>query len=469
MRMSAAIAGLHPSILREYDIRGIVGETLTEDGMRNIGRAFGTIVRRQGGSRIAVGYDGRLSSPMLEAALVAGLIETGAAVSRVGLGPSPMLYYATHHLQSDAGMMVTGSHNPADYNGIKMLLQGRPFFGPDIQALGDLVRRQDFERGSGQAEERPVAAEYVARLVAAMEPGRALRVAWDPGNGAACDVLKLLCARLPGTHTLVNAEVDGTFPAHHPDPTVESNLEQLKSAVREHGCDAGIAFDGDGDRIGVVDSAGRVIWGDQLLVILAKAVLDELPGATILADVKSSQLFFDEIERMGGKPLMSKTGHSLIKNMMTETGASLAGEMSGHSVVAHRYYGVDDALYAAVRLLSILARSSATLAEMRDAMPTFVNTPELRIDCAEQRKFEVVAEVRRRLKTIPGLNVHDLDGVRVSTPDGWWLLRASNTQPVLVGRCEAKTAEGLSRLLGELARQLRMSEVDPEALQPYLA
>jgi phosphomannomutase len=263
---------------------------------------------------------------------------------------------------------------------------------------------------------------------------------------------------------LINDRVDGTFPAHHPDPTVEENLEQLREAVCDHDCDLGIAFDGDGDRIGVIDGSGRVIWGDQLLVILATEVLAEVPGATIIADVKSSQVFFDEIARLGGRPLMSRTGHSLIKNMMAETGAVLAGEMSGHIFFAHRYYGFDDALYAAVRLLSILARSDKTLAQIRDAMPQMMNTPEIRIDCPEERKFQVVEEVRERLKGRPDIAVHDIDGVRVNTRDGWWLLRASNTQPVLVGRCEAANGEGLSRLKAALAEQLRLSAIDPVAV-----
>lgn len=455
---------LDQSIFREYDIRGIVGETLTIEDIGLIGRAFGTRVVRAGGRTVAVGYDGRLSSPELEAALVDGLIATGVTVKRIGLGPSPMLYFATYHLGADAGMMVTGSHNPPDYNGIKMSLSGKPFFGSDIQSLPDIVHAQDFEAGTGASEPHSVQEDYVDRLLQGMNKGRALRVAWDPGNGAAGDVLRMLCARLPGEHFLINERVDGTFPAHHPDPTVEENLEQLKAAVAENSCDIGIGFDGDGDRIGVVDSKGRVIWGDQILVILAQDVLADVPGATIIADVKSSQVFFDEVSRMGGRPLMGKTGHSLIKNMMTETGAVLAGEMSGHIFFSHRYYGFDDALYAAVRLLSFLGRSEKSLADIRDGMPQLINTPELRIDCPEERKFHVVEEVKARLKDAAGMDVHDIDGVRVTTGDGWWLLRSSNTQPVLVGRCEASSEEGLLRLKAVLSEQLRLSGVDPRAV-----
>ncbi len=358
-----AAVQLDPSTLREYDIRGIIGTTLTADHYREIGRAFGTGVLREGGTSVAVGYDGRLTSPMLEAALVEGLASTGITVYRIGLGPSPMLYFAVHHLGADGGMMITGSHNPPEYNGIKMSRRGRPFFGDDIRSLGAAIASMDYVAGAGRVEDRPVADAYVARLCADIcaqtVPGRALRVAWDPGNGAAAAVLRDLCTRLPGEHVLINDVVDGTFPAHHPDPTVEENLLQLREEVLRHGCDLGIAFDGDGDRIGVIDERGRILWGDQLLVLLAGPVLAELPGATIIADVKSSQVFFDEIQRLGGKPLMSRTGHSPIKKLMAETGAPLAGEMSGHVFFAHRYYGYDDALYAAVRLLSLLGGSGA--------------------------------------------------------------------------------------------------------------
>jgi phosphomannomutase len=461
------MSGTHsidPTILREYDIRGIVGTSLTSDGVRALGRAFGSIVVRGGGTTVAVGYDGRISSPELETALVEGLVATGLVVYRIGLGPTPMLYYAVHHLGADGGMMITGSHNPPDYNGIKMTtFKGRPFFGEDIQRLGRLAAAGDFVTGSGRTEDHPVAEAYVERLVEDFEGGKPLTVAWDAGNGAAGEVLQMVSKRLPGRHILINEVIDGSFPAHHPDPTVEENLEQLKQVVAEENCDLGIAFDGDGDRIGVIDARGRVLWGDQLLVILAESVLADIPGATIIADVKASQVFFDEVARMGGRPLMSRTGHSLIKNLMAETGAPLAGEMSGHVFFADRYYGFDDALYAAVRLLSVVSGSDAGLADMRDAMPVMVNTPELRIDCSEERKFAVVEEVRERLKNANGITVQDVDGVRVTSDDGWWLLRASNTQAVLVGRCEAADEAGLQRLIAELDRQLGLSGVGPTA------
>jgi phosphomannomutase len=456
---------IHPSVLREYDIRGIVGETLTRDGIYAIGRAFGTMANREGRRSIAVGYDGRLTSPDLESALVAGLSDAGMTIFRIGLGPTPMLYFAIKHLQADGGITVTGSHNPSEYNGLKMSLGGRPFFGEDIQALGRLAMSAEQASGVGHVEDCAIDDAYIARLLQDFEPGRPLAVAWDPGNGAAAEILHKLCKGLPGRHVLINDRVDGRFPAHHPDPTVEANLEQLKDLVAREQCDLGIAFDGDADRLGVVDHLGRVLWGDQLLLILARAVLKEHPGATIIADVKSSQVLFDEITRLGGKPMMSRTGHSLIKTLMAKTGAPLAGEMSGHIFFAHRYYGYDDALYAAVRLLSVLSQSDLTLAQMRDAMPHVVNTPELRIDCPDERKFIVIDEVRARLRDAVGVAIQDVDGVRVTSKEGWWLLRASNTQPVLVGRCEAADAAGLERQMIAMSSQLRQSGIEASQLK----
>ena len=452
---------LDPIILREYDIRGIVGETLAEEDVRVIGRSFGSIMRRRGVNTVAVGYDGRLSSPALEVALVDGLAVSGVSVVRVGLGPTPMLYFAVHELETDAGMMITGSHNPPQYNGIKIVFDGHPFFSREIQDLGELAATGNFEIGEGTVTDRPVLKAYVARLLRDFPTGREFRVAWDAGNGAAGEALRLLAARLPGEHVLLNDEIDGTFPAHHPDPTVEDNLVQLKAAVAEHGCDLGIAFDGDGDRIGVVDALGRVIWGDQLLAILAREVLTDEPGATIIADVKTSRVFFDEIARLGGAPLMWKTGHSNIKNKMAEIGAPLAGELSAHIFFKHRYYGFDDALYVAVRLLGLLAGGNQQLAEIRDSLPSMVNTPELRFHCAEDRKFAVIDEVRGRLASIDGIEVTDIDGVRVGSEDGWWLLRASNTQAALVARCESDSQDGLERLKDALVEQLRLSDVAP--------
>ena len=447
----------NPTILREYDIRGIVGDTLTEDDAYALGRTFASMARDEGARTLAVGRDGRTHSGMLEAALVRGLNEGGIDVMLVGMGPSPMLYFATHYLEVDGGIQVTGSHNPAEYNGFKLLLKGRSVFGEEIQALGRRSAAGQWSEGNGTIEEVDIREAYVDRLLQDFS-GKPLRVGWDAGNGAAGPVLDMLLDRLPGQHYAIFTEVDGAFPNHHPDPTVEANLADLKALVAEKQLDFGIAFDGDGDRIGAVDGEGRVIWGDQLLAILAGPVLEACPGATIIADVKASQILFDRIAELGGKPLMWKTGHSLIKSKMKETGAPLAGEMSGHIFFKHRWYGFDDALYAAVRLIEAVSASGKSLTEIMDAMPKSVATPELRFPVDEPRKFAIVEEVRDRLSA-DGAKVDATDGVRVSTPDGWWLLRASNTQDVLVARAEAKDEAGVERLVAQIDDQLAKSGV----------
>jgi phosphomannomutase len=370
-----------------------------------------------------------------------------------------MLYFAAATLAVDGGIMVTGSHNPPDYNGFKLVLHGKPFYGAAIRRLGETALGLGTSRRSrGRIAEHAVRDDYVARLAADYHGVRPLTVAWDIGNGAAGEVVQQLAARLPGRHILLNEKIDGSFPAHHPDPTLPENLVQLQETVARHGCDLGIAFDGDGDRIGVVDAGGGILWGDQLMVVLARDVLARHPGATIIADVKASQIFFDEIARMGGRPEMAATGHSLIKAKLAETGAPLAGEMSGHIFFADGYYGFDDAVYVAVRLLDILARTEESLAEIRARLPAVVNTPELRFPCPESRKFEVVREVRERLLRA-GAKITDIDGVRVKSGDGWWLLRASNTQAVLVARAESATKTGLALLKRELQAQLAASGV----------
>jgi phosphomannomutase len=447
-----------PTSLREYDIRGIVGQTLHEADAFAIGRVFGSIVSRGGGTTVAVGYDGRLSSPDMEAALVKGLMASGMEVVRVGRGPTPMLYYTATTLKTDGAVMVTGSHNPPNYNGFKMMLGRKPFFGTQIRDLGQSAADGDVvAEAAGSEREVDIANDYVGRLLTDWDGGdRLMKVVWDNGNGAAGDVLKKLIASLPGDHVLLNGTIDGTFPAHHPDPTVPKNLEELIARVRSEKADIGIAFDGDADRIGLVDDTGEILFGDQLMVVLARDVLRQNPGATIIADVKASQVLFDEIGRAGGTPLMWRTGHSLIKAKMAETGSPLAGEMSGHIFFADRWYGFDDALYAAVRTLGIVARMEGPLSAVRKALPQVINTPELRFDCDDRRKFTVIEEVAARLRAA-GAKVSETDGVRVLTDDGWWLLRASNTQAVLVARAEAKSPEGLERLKAALVEQLAAS------------
>jgi phosphomannomutase len=452
----------HPTVLREYDIRGIVGTTLDEADAYAIGRGFATLLKRAGGSRVAVGYDGRLSSPVLEAALVRGLNDSGCDAVRVGMGPTPMLYYAEASAEDvQGGIQITGSHNPADYNGFKMVFFGLPFFGADIQQLGTMAAAGDWIEGTGTSEEREILEVYVDRLVQGLAgidlaSLADLKIGWDAGNGAAGPALELLITKLPGIHHTLFTDVDGAFPNHHPDPTEEKNLADLKALVAAKQLDFGVAFDGDGDRIGAIDGQGRVIWGDQLLMIYAEDLLRLVPGATIIADVKASRALFAHVAAHGGTPLMWKTGHSLIKSKMKETGAPLAGEMSGHVFFAHDYYGFDDALYAAVRLIAASARLGKSVTQLRGEMPALVNTPELRFQVDESRKFAVVDEVRERLAA-SGADVDGTDGVRVSTADGWWLLRASNTQDVLVARAESEDQAGLDRLMAQIDAQLAAS------------
>ena len=455
----------HPTVLREYDIRGIIGETLGPDDARAIGRCFATLLREAGGSKVAVGYDGRISSPTLEHALVEGLTASGCDVVRIGMGPTPMLYYAeASDEEIDGGIQITGSHNPANYNGFKMVFQGRPFFGADIQRLGRMAAEGGWTDGTGEIESREVQGAYIERLLGGLDgidrsALARLRVGWDAGNGAAGPALEALAARLPGEHHLLYTEVDGQFPNHHPDPTVEANLADLRALVAEKTLDFGVAFDGDGDRIGAIDGEGRVIWGDQLLMIYAEDLLAREPGATVIADVKASRALFDHVAAHGGRPVMWKTGHSLIKSKMKQTGAPLAGEMSGHVFFADTYYGFDDALYAGVRLIAAAARLGKSVTELRGAMPAMINTPEMRFQVDESRKFAAIGEVAARLAGSPA-QVDDTDGVRVTTADGWWLLRASNTQDVLVARAESDTEAGLERLLAQIDEQLALSGLE---------
>jgi phosphomannomutase len=458
----------HPTVLREYDIRGIIGETLGPDDARAIGRGFATLLKRAGGSRVAVGYDGRVSSPTLEHALVEGLNASGCDVVRIGMGPTPMLYYAEASAEDvDGGIQITGSHNPANYNGFKMVFQGRPFFGADILKIGEMAAAGDWIDGSGSHETRDVVDAYIDALMkpfdglpaAEMANLSKLRIGWDAGNGAAGPCLEKLVARLPGEHFTLFTEVDGTFPNHHPDPTEEKNLVDLKALVAEKGLDFGVAFDGDGDRIGAIDGTGRVIWGDQLLMIYAEDLLKHLPGSTIIADVKASRALYDSVAAHGGQPLMWKTGHSLIKSKMKETGSPLAGEMSGHVFFADQYYGYDDALYGGVRLILASARLGKSVTKLRSAMPDMINTPEMRFQVDESRKFAVIDEVKERLAGSPD-DVNATDGVRVTNDDGWWLLRASNTQDVLVARAESDSEAGLERLMAQIDGQLAESGLE---------
>ena len=450
----------HSSLLREYDVRGIVGDTLTAKDAIALGRSFATYVLRNGGKTICLGYDGRLTSPDLADAVAQGMTSCGVNVIEIGRGPTPMLYFSVKYLKADAGLMVTGSHNPPDYNGFKMMLADTPVFGSLIRDFGAMAAKGDWENGSGTREKRDIQSDYVARLLQDFEGGKNFNVVWDNGNGAAGDIVNALVAKLPGTHHVLFDEIDGTFPNHHPDPTVEKNLEDLKREVLARKADLGIAFDGDGDRIGAIDGKARVVWGDQLLALYARDVLRDNPGATIIADVKASQVLFDEIKRLGGEPIMWKTGHSLIKSKMQETGAKLAGEMSGHIFFADKYYGFDDALYCAVRLLNLVGRSEKNFADLFDELPKTFSTAEMRIEVPEERKFAVIEAIADELAQTSLLQVNTVDGVRVTTKEGWWLLRASNTQPALVARAEAKNPEALKSLENLLRQTLKRHNIE---------
>lgn len=451
-----------PVILREYDVRGVFGQNLGADDARAIGRSFGTHVVRNGGGAVAVGLDGRVSSPILEHALVEGLTASGADVLRIGLGPTPMLYFAAATLPGvAAGVQITGSHNPAHHNGVKLVWQGRPFFGEAIQDLGRQAQAGDWASGMGTVREVAVIDAYVDRLLQGLDGiDRAsladLAMAWDAGNGAAGPVLERLVGRLPGRHQVLFAEVDGTFPNHHPDPTVEANLADLRRVVAQDGLDFGVAFDGDADRIGAVDGQGRVVWADQMLMILAQDLLARHPGALVLGDIKMGRTLFDRVRALGGQAQMWKSGHSHMKTRLRESGALLAGEMSGHVFLADAWYGFDDGIYAAIRLIAACSRLGRSLTELRGAMPETIATPELRFAVDEARKFAAVEEVKARLEA-EAADMVAIDGVRVTTPDGWWLLRASHTQAVLVARAESETEEGLARLLDQIDRQLAQS------------
>lgn len=450
---SAAFAAYNfdPEILREYDIRGQIGKNLSTDDAFALGRAFGSFVIQRGGSSVAIGYDGRVSSPDLAKALTQGLMDVGINVKTIGRGPTPMLYFSVKNGGYDGGIMVTGSHNPPDYNGFKMMLQSEPVFGAMIQEIGKIAAEGAYQSRNedGSQEALDIQDRYVARLIKDLDHARPLKIAWDNGNGAAGDILQKLVAQLPGEHILLYEDIDGTFPNHHPDPTVDKNLIDLQRVVDEQKCDLGIAFDGDGDRIGVVDENGTVLRCDILMTIYARAVLETHPGASIIGDVKCSSVMFDTINNLGGKGVMWKTGHSLIKDKMRELNSPLAGELSGHIFFADRYYGYDDALYCAVRLINALPPEiEGGLSSLTKDLPELYSTAEVRFDVDEAVKFDIVPHMHANLKTqnLPDVVLDDIDGVRVNTPDGWWICRPSNTQSVLVARAEGTSPEGLERL-----------------------
>ncbi len=450
------MTGVSHLIFREYDVRGVVGDDLTPDVAEQVGRAFGSQLRDDLGlssPSVALGYDNRLSSEELADAYAEGLRSTGARVLRAGLGPTPALYFAVQHLGTDAGVQITGSHNPPEYNGFKMLTTGGPFYGRSIQKLRERIESRQFAEGDGEIERRPILEAYIADLVGRFELERPVRIVVDCGNGTgsltAVEVLEGIGARVDALY----CSSDGSFPNHHPDPTVDENLADLIERVRSTEVELGIAFDGDADRIGAVDENGNIVRGDYLLLIYALAALRRTPGEQVIFDVKCSQVLEDEIGKAGGRPIMWKTGHSLIKEKMKETGARIAGEMSGHMFFGDDFYGYDDALYSACRLVDIVARSGGPLSASLEGIPRLASTPEIRVDCPDDVKFEIVAKAvdhfKRRYEVI------DVDGARVRMQDGWALIRASNTQPILVLRVEAGTEERLEEIRDELYGWLR--------------
>jgi phosphomannomutase len=455
---AAGVRRIRPAAVRTYDIRGHAERDIDPGGAYVLGLSYATAALDAGLERIGVGRDGRLSSPSLEQALVAGLTDGGLRVERIGLGPTPMLTHAVRRLGLDGAIMVTASHNPPAENGFKILLGTRRVHGRSLQALVDGPCRR---RPGGVAHRVSVIGEYVGDLIRAAQGLAPLKVAWDCGSGATGPVVERLAPFLPGEHILLNTAVDGAFPAHHPDPAVAENLRQLAETVVRQGCDLGVAFDGDGDRLGVVDGRGRIVWADQLLLLLARDLLETRPGAAVVADVKCSEVLFDGVREAGGRGVMSPSGYVLVREAMEREGALLAGELSGHIFFSEAWGGADDALYAAIRTFAAISSLPGGLEAFRDSLPERFSTPELRIACPESRKAAVVAEVAGRL----GARVAAFDpllGLRIETPDGWWLLRASGTEAKLTCRCEARRRDCLERLRSEVRRQLELSGVIAE-------
>ncbi|MGB4056966.1 MAG: phosphomannomutase/phosphoglucomutase [Alphaproteobacteria bacterium] len=450
-----------PVILREYDIRGIVGKNLSEKDAYALGLAFGTFVIGKGGKTICVGYDGRDTSPGLSTALMRGLSETGLEVTDVGLGPTPLLWFAVKHLKTDAGIMVTGSHNPAGHNGFKMTLQKEPIYGKAIANIGEIAATGNYNIAAtpGTIVHHPLKSEYIGRLFQDYTAKSPLTIAWDCGNGVGGAVIGDIVAKLPGKNILLYDDVDGTFPNHHPDPTVDKNLDDLRKAVLDNKCDLGIAFDGDADRIGVIDENGDILRCDTLLGLYAAEIIEKSPGAPIIGDVKCSQTLFDEIERLGGTPVMWKTGHSLVKSKMAELKAPLAGELSGHIFFADKYYGFDDALYCSIRLINIVSAAKESgkngLSVLTAHLPRTYSTAEVRVEVPEEDKFAIVPKVIASLMSQKNIEICDIDGVRVKTPDGWWLLRPSNTQNVLSARAEGNSSQALEALKSMAMEELK--------------
>ncbi len=449
---------MNPDIFREYDIRGIAGTDMTESEVTRIGAAVGTYLRRRERKRIVVGRDCRVTSPAYAERVIEGLLGTGCDVIDIGICPTPVFYFAIHHLSAEGGVMVTASHNPPDYNGFKLCIGLDSIHGPAIGKIREMIDAEDFLTGEGVRSEAEVIGDYIDYVAGIISIPRPLRVGVDAGNGTAGPVAVPLLKRFGCEVVDLYCEMDGTFPNHEADPTVRKNMEDLIGLVRREGLDLGIGYDGDGDRIGVVDEAGRIVYGDRLMILLAREILERKPGATFIAEVKCSQTLYDDITSRGGRAIMWKTGHSLIKEKMKAEGAALAGEMSGHLFFADRYLGYDDAIYATGRLLEILGRSDGPLSALLADVPETVTTPEIRVDCPDREKAEVVRRVADRLSG--KYDVIDIDGVRVRFDDGWGLVRASNTQPALVLRFEAADEDRLAEIRGFLEGEVAAARAE---------
>jgi phosphomannomutase/phosphoglucomutase len=435
---------INPQIFREYDIRGVVGEDLNEEIVERIGKAYGSYMRRMGKKRVSLGRDCRLSSPAFAGAISDGITSTGINVIDIGMVTTPMVYFSLFNLDIDGGVMITASHNPSEYNGVKLCVGKEALFGEEIQKIRKIAESGDFAKGSGSVETASIMDKYLNFLRENVEIKPGIRVAIDCGNAMTGIVAPKILKEFGCEVTELYVTPDGRFPNHHPDPIVEENLRDLIDAVRRQRLDLGIGFDGDGDRIGVVDENGSMIWGDMLLVIFARDVIGRVPGTKVVGEVKSSTRLYREIERLGGKPIMWKAGHSLMKNKMKLEGAVLAGEMSGHVFFGDKFFGYDDAVYAALRLLEIISKTGKKVSQLLDGIPPAFSTPEIRVECPDEIKFDLVEKVKEEFKK--EYRVIDIDGVRIEFPDGWGLIRPSNTQPALVLRFEARTKERLEEI-----------------------
>jgi phosphomannomutase len=451
----------NPEVLREYDIRGIVGQNLTDNTAYTIGRTFGQVICSQFNEKtIVVGYDGRLTSPKLHDALCEGLIKSGVNVNSIGMGPTPMIYFAHYHLNSDAAIMVTGSHNPPEYNGFKMVLNKNSFYAENIQKLQIIIKDLKTIKEEGTIKKINLLEDYVLRNLQNIKLKKKIKIAWDIGNGAMGSVIDMFTAKLTNAeHIVINKDVDGTFPNHHPDPTVPKNMEQLIEAVKKNNCDIGLAFDGDGDRLGVIDNKGKIIWADQYMLLLAKEIATLYDNPKIIMDVKCSKVFFDESRKFNCEPIMFKTGHSPLKEKMKELNSPLSGEMSGHVCYSDDFYGYDDAMYVGLRLLRVLSSEQKKLDELISIFPKTISTPETRFDVDESRKFIIIEEIKERLKNTDG-EIIDIDGIRVQNNMGWFLIRASNTQNQLTCRAEALNKKDLITLTNLIEKQLKLSGVN---------